>query len=119
MKKMILLSLLFSLSAQATCFIDGSNTPRCFEFKDKQTPGAFEGSSYTVFTADTPEKVLLEQDRMYFADVYTPWIPRAAQPDIKVLKIPMGVGKDYPDVICLVFKSGGQTCFDTMEITER
>lgn len=74
--------------------------------------GPGHGVSWPVFTADTPIEVLKYQDENWH---FTPLRDRSAMPHT-VKTIDIG---EYPDVICLKFKNGGQTCFDTMEITER
>ena len=100
------------------CFIDGSYTVRC----DLNPNPHYEGVSWPVFTADTPKEVRAEQDRIY--GTYESLAGDLSRLDTKYSVQHMRIDTEkYPDVTCFDFYSKGkkhsQTCFDTMEITER
>lgn len=71
-----------------------------------------KGNNNPVFTADRPEDVADYNYSMYSNGDTKSDLP------LKVKHIKFKP-ETYPDVICLDFVSGGQTCFDPMEITER
>lgn len=109
---------LFAGFAHAECFIDGAFTPRCI-FNHGQTPGAYHGVSWPVFTADTPEEVWAETEKR--ADGILAYAQVTSSLNVKHVRL--DTPEHYPDVVCFDFYHGGvkhsQTCFDTMEITER
>ena len=114
-----------SLSHADSCFIDGANVPRCLSFNPRdQTPGAYQGVSWPVFTADSPLEVLQETDRRYGGPDYNGGvIELRSKLPIDVKHVRLDTPEHYPDVVCFDFYHQGvkrsQTCFDTMEITER
>ncbi len=68
---------------------------------------------------------MLEGDRRWPAEtggVDGPVLPRSKMP-YTVKHVRLDTPEHYPDVVCFDFYHGGvkhsQTCFDTMEITER
>lgn len=121
MKALIIGCALISATCSAQCFLDDSNTIRCASGK------AYEGVSYAVFTADTPFEVLEEMDRRH-NEVDVPYLRHPEnlmwpnQKKVTVNHVRIDV-ENYPDITCFDFHSKGkkrsQTCFDTMEITER
>lgn len=84
------------------CYMDGAFITRC--------PGD-NGSSWPVYTAPTPQEVHAEMFKRYQL------VPEyQTKRTIQVRHVYFGT---YPDIVCFNFKNGHQTCFDTMEITER
>lgn len=103
MRALILLMAL-SLNAGADCILDGAFVPRCIG----PVPVEYEGVSYPVFTADNPKEVMAESDRRD-PGTLVPYLPRSQAPiTVKHVRIDTYHGK-----------KASQTCFDTMEITER
>ena len=115
MKNLILVGLAFASLARAesNCFIDGANVPRCYAGK------VYTGVSWPVYTADNPLEVLRETERRWPAETGQSVLLPLSKSGFKIQHVAIRTGKDFPDVICFVFERGSQTCFDTMEITER
>jgi len=114
-KQYVILLALFGGVANAECFIDGANVPRCQLSHEFKSPTDYQGVSWPVFTADTPAEVWSESIRRGGeASVYS--IPT-------VKHVRLDTPEHYPDVVCFDFYHAGvkhsQVCFDTMEITER
>lgn len=117
MRYLILTIAVVSSIATADCIIDGAMVPRCIG----PVPVAYEGVSYPVFTADNPAEVVAESNRRYGGDSIVPYLPRSQAISVKHVRI--NTPEQYPEVTCFDFYIKGvkrsQTCFDTMEITER
>lgn len=110
----------FSARAHAdNCFIDGANVPRCAFIGGSNH---YVGVSWPVFTAETPLEVWNES--------LTRWSRESGDNTVSILEhiptvqhVRLDTPEHYPDVVCFDFYHAGikvgQTCFDTMEITER
>jgi hypothetical protein len=125
MRYLILIAMLGAISNAVElktgdlCFIDGSMSPRCVEYVNG-IPQAYVGVSWPVYTDDTPEKVWTESNRRWMQQSGD-FISVSKPPSVKHVRI--DTPDLYPDVVCFDFYHHGvkdsQTCFDTMEITER
>ncbi len=141
MRYLILCLLCLNVSATellngANCFIDGSNTPRCFEYVNGVAKPSDDGVAWPVYTNDTPEKVWAESNRRWNQEVandktglpISNILPIQSKPPL-VRRLKIDVRRNapsktaYPDIICLDFINdygpAGSTCFDTMQVTER
>lgn len=119
---LVVLSVFKCTGATASeCFIDGSMAPRCLDFNKPQTPGAYQGVSWPVYTSDNPLDVWLNTEHLN-ESFQVPYARRIDVP-FSVKHIRLDTPDHYPDVVCFDFYHHGvkhsQTCFDTMEITER
>lgn len=108
--------------ASSFCSLDAAYQWRCSQPGRPYTP-----VSSPVFTSDRPIDVLKEIDQRYpvlgeSGEGFGPYANLADLP-YTVQHVPLVTGDKYPDVICLDLihhgKKTAQTCFYTMEITER
>ncbi len=124
MRRLIIVGLALAglFSHADSCFIDGANVPRCYATHLAKSPGDYLGVSWPVFTADNPLEVMHETERRWPAETgQSVRLPPSQNFNVKHVRI--DTPEHYPDVMCIDFyRAGlktGQTCFDTMEITER